>query len=301
MARTAGSRTDHKLHRAEDADQPTKLGPKATEDGPENLHARIADLRAKLAAAEARNDALRAAKESAEARNQAKSNFLASMSHEIRTPLTGILGFASVLADEVKPKHRTFAELIQRSGNRLKNILDAVLTLAKIDADKMSLDRERVSLSDEVKMAFQLFEQKAQDKGLDYHLHTADSDALVAYVDRGALSIIAQNLISNAVKYTEAGEINVRIRRASPEAVEIEVEDTGHGIDEAFLPNVFDPFTRADGPQHGSDKGSGLGLAVTKQFVERMNGSLAVESEKGLGSRFIATLPTAAAFPDATG
>lgn len=239
-----------------------------------------------------REHALAAAKERVEAACQTQRDFLARMSHEIRTPLTGILGFAGVLAKAVDPQHRTFARLIERSGQRLRETLEAVLALAKFEAGQMTLERAPLRIAEEVEATFQLFAQEAGAKQLHYGFHVApDARKTHAHVDRGALSIIVQNLIANAIKYTEAGEVTVTVDVAPPDTVQIEVADTGIGIDEAFLPRLFDPFTRESERWGRTYDGSGLGLSIARQFAERMDGTIAVDSEKGVGSRFTVSLP----------
>ncbi len=245
------------------------------------------------------------AKEEAERLNRMKSAFLANMSHEIRTPLTSIIGFAEVIGDEVAPlsEHSTpedssvatlhqFATLIEESGHRLLGTLDAVLNLSRLEAGEMKLDCLPLNLTEEVRGAADLFEPQGHTEDIDLRAEIPDTP-LWACVDEGGLRIVLQNLISNALKYTEAGgAVHVRAGSEGSDVV-LEVEDTGVGMDPDRVPELFEPFRQeSEGPGR-TYEGTGLGLAVTKQATEQMGGTIAVETAKGEGSCFTVRFPAA--------
>jgi signal transduction histidine kinase len=235
------------------------------------------------------------AKEEAETAGQLKSAFLANMSHEIRTPLTSIIGFAEAIGDEPAVQEKggnvaRFATLIAKSGNRLLETLDSVLDLSQLEAGSMEITAEPVEVTAEIEEAASLIEPRATEAGLEVSVELPER-SLWARADRGALQRILNNLLGNAVKFTEAdGSIAVRAATAG-ESVKFEVEDTGMGIDPDRLPELFEPFKQAsDGPER-SHEGSGLGLAVTKRLVDRMGGAIDVETAVGDGTTFTVSLP----------
>ena len=239
------------------------------------------------------------AKEQAEEMARLKSVFLANMSHEIRTPLTGILGFASLLARRVPASLRTYTERIETAGRRLLDTLNAVLTLAKLEADRVDLDLEPLGMAGEVRGVVQLFQAAAKAKGLRLVFRrggpgAAEAEALL---DRGAFASVLQNLLSNAIKFTDHGHVTITVAAdppsdgPEPPRVRVCVEDTGIGIDAAFVPYLFDEFRQESSGASRSYEGAGLGLALAKRLTELMHGALEVESEKGGGSRFTASFP----------
>ncbi len=245
------------------------------------------------------------AKEEAERLNRMKSAFLANMSHEIRTPLTSIIGFAEVIGDEAtslseysgSPSDAVttldqFASLIEESGHRLLETLDTVLNLSRLEAGEMELDCSPLDLADEAMEAADLFKPEARTMGIDLNVETSGAP-LRACVDEGGLRIALQNLISNALKYTEEGGA-VHIRAGSEgEDVVLEIEDTGVGMDPDRVPELFEPFRQeSEGPGR-TYEGTGLGLAVTKQAIEQMGGTIEVETAKGEGSCFTVRFPAA--------
>ena len=231
--------------------------------------------------------ALVAAREEAEELARQKSAFLASMSHEIRTPLTGILGFAGVLVEEVEGEQREFARLIEQSGRRLLGTLNSVLDLAKLESDGLELTPEPLDIVDEVRQVVLLLSPLADGKGIALRLRTDEVD-LVAPLDDVCLHRILNNLVGNAIKFTESGHVTIEVA-AQDDRVRIDVVDSGIGIDEDFLPHLFDEFRQET--QDRGHGGSGLGLSITKKFVEMMAGTIQVESVKGEGSRFTLSFP----------
>ncbi len=222
------------------------------------------------------------------------------MSHEIRTPLTGIIGFSSLLAQELEGEHQEFCGLIEQSGRRLMETLNAILMLAKLEAGHMETDLQLLNVAKEAAEMTALFRHQASRKGLTLDLEVADGAArLMALLDRGAFSSALQNLLSNAVKFTDSGGIVVRVDAApgegrNPGSVELHVEDTGIGIAPEFLPHLFEPFTQEISGDGRARDGSGLGLSIAKQLVEKMGGSIRAQSRKDEGTRFTLSFPLAA-------
>ncbi|MEL6614529.1 MAG: PAS domain S-box protein [Bacteroidota bacterium] len=232
------------------------------------------------------------AKEQAEEVAQLKSTFLANMSHEIRTPLTGILGFADILADEVTdPQQKEFVDLIERSGRRLLDTLNSVLDLAKLDAGGVELGAAPVSLAEAARETARLLEPLATEKGLTLNADVQDAEA-IAEIDRGALDRILTNLVGNAIKFTDEGEVRIVVRSTETRAI-LDVVDTGVGIAPEFLPRLFEEFQQESSGAAREHEGSGLGLAITRQLAERMDGHVSVESQKGVGTTFTVEFPHA--------
>ncbi len=242
---------------------------------------------------------LQDAKEKAEEVAQLKSTFLANMSHEIRTPLTTVIGYAGVLAEEASDKHREFAQFIRNSGERLMETLNSVLSMAQLEASGMEIQLDVLDVTGEAREIASLFKPLADEKGLALRFQAAPAtQPLMAHLDRGALSSILQNLIGNAVKFTEDGSVTVRVSYDTDE-VHLHVADTGVGIDPDFVPHLFDEFVQESTGVRRSHEGSGLGLAITKRLVDLMNGRIAVESAKGEGTEFTVSFPRAEVVPEA--
>ena len=229
------------------------------------------------------------AKDRAEEMVMLKNAFLANMSHEIRTPLTGILGFADVLARELEGEHREFVTLIQEGGRRLSETLNSVLDLARLEAGGFQPNLESVDAVEAVGSVVGLCRSIADRKELSLEFIHPDTPLRV-FADRGGLTRVIQNLLSNALKFTSEGGVTVRIEEDGDDAV-IRVEDTGEGIDAAFIPDLFEEFKQESTGLSRNHEGAGLGLTITKRLVELMDGDIAVESSKGEGSVFTITLP----------
>ena len=241
-----------------------------------------------------REEQLREAKEEAERMNQLKSAFLANMSHEIRTPLTSIIGFAEAIGD-ASPEDETvprFSRLIEQSGHRLLDTLNGVLNLSKLEAGEMELDLASVDLAAEARAMVKQYRPEAREAEVSLEAEM-EAEPTRACANPQGLQIILQNLVSNAIKYTEpGGQIWVRARTEKDAAV-LEVEDTGIGMDPETVLELFEAFKQASEGLGREYEGSGLGLAVTKEVVEQMEGSIDVETEKEVGSRFTVRLPQA--------
>ena len=232
---------------------------------------------------------LKEAKEQAEDLARLKTAFLANMSHEIRTPLTGIIGFASVLDTELSDEHREIITLIRHSSERLMETLNSVLDLARLEAGALDLEPEPLELGHEAEDAARLFHARAEQKGVV--LRTAlPPEEIYAHLDRAALHRVLSNLLSNAIKFTNEGHVTLGLARDVEEAC-LRVEDTGVGISEDFLPYLFDEFRQESKGLARSHTGSGLGLSITRRLVERMEGTIEVESTKGVGTCFTIRFP----------
>ncbi len=233
-----------------------------------------------------------AAKEQAEEVARLKSNFLANMSHEIRTPLTGILGFSSILAEEITdPEQREFVTFIEKSGKRLMETLNSVLDLARLESGRMALTMESIPVADAVTEIVHLMQPMAHDRNIRLEAAIVNAEA-EANLDVGALNRILTNLLGNAIKFTQVGGVTVEVD-ANTESAIIRVRDTGVGIEKEFLPRLFSEFEQESTGIGRSHEGSGLGLTITHHLVERMSGTISVESVKGVGSVFTVCFPLA--------
>ncbi len=235
------------------------------------------------------------AKEQAEELSRLKSNFLANMSHEIRTPLTGIIGSAQVLTGELEGEHLEMVETMGRAGIHLLGTINSVLDMARIEAGELHPQAEPLDLAEEVGDAISVLRPLALGKGLRLALEET-TPGVWAAADPDCLHRICVNLIGNAIKFTKEGEVVAEID-AEPEAAVLRVRDTGIGIGEAFLPQLFDSFKQESTGMQRSHEGTGLGLSITKQLAELMHGTVEVKSRKGFGSTFTVRLPLAAAPP----
>jgi PAS domain S-box-containing protein len=230
---------------------------------------------------------LRAAKEEAEQANRLKSAFLANVSHDVQTPLSSIMNHADLLRMEASEEHQERIELIKRSSTRLRDTIESVLDLSKLEAGAVEPTPESLDLADELLGTAEIFQPQAADH--EVMLETDVEDPLPAELDPTMLHRITDNLLSNALKFTDPGGRVTLRAHGDDDAVTIEVADTGVGIDADFLPNLFEAFSR--GPDQTKTEGSGLGLAITKHLTEVMDGAIDVESEKGVGTTFTIHLP----------
>jgi signal transduction histidine kinase/ActR/RegA family two-component response regulator len=233
----------------------------------------------------------------AEIANHAKGDFLATMSHEIRTPLNGVLGFIEILAEtDLNKEQSDYVNAIRSSGKLLLNLINDILDFSKIESGHLELEVRRFNLVTALREIAALFFNEATQKGINLRIEIGDDMPREIEGDEVRIRQILTNLLSNAVKFTKAGEVCLFVRGDSRtdtmglSSIEFEVRDTGIGISQEQLRNLFSSFSQADSSMTRKYGGTGLGLAICKRLAEAMNGKVWATSQVGEGSRFHATI-----------
>lgn len=237
------------------------------------------------------------AKEHAEESDRLKSAFLANMSHEIRTPMNGILGFANLLKEPslTGEEQQKFIEIIETSGARMLNIINDIVSISKIESGLMELNIQESNISKQIEFIYTFFKPQIEGKGMRFLIETTllEKEVLIKSDSEKIYSILT-NLVKNAIKYTEEGTIELgyvfKEENGSAE-LEFYVKDTGVGISKDRQIPIFERFIQADISDKMALQGAGLGLSISKAYVEMLGGKIWVESEKGKGSIFYFTLP----------
>lgn len=221
---------------------------------------------------------------------QIKKDFISNVSHELRTPLTAIKGYIETLKDEGDKKSQRYIDVIDRHTHRLINIVKDLLLLSELEEGEPSLEYERIDLENMINSVLKIFEQKLEQKNLPVHFHI-DSGFPPVHGDPFRLEQMFINIIDNAVKYTEKGEIEIFLEKKNEDSVSISIQDSGIGIPQEHLSRIFERFYVVDKSRSRKLGGTGLGLSIVKHIVLLHNGKVNVESMQGKGTTFTVILP----------
>ncbi len=233
------------------------------------------------------------AKEKAEESDRLKSAFLTNMSHEIRTPMNGILGFTELLNQPnlSTEEQNYFIGIIEKSGQRMLNTINDIVDVSKIEAGLMEVNIKEANINEKMEFTYKFFKPEVESKGIQFLMKTglADKEAIIK-TDNEKIYGILTNLVKNAIKFTHKGSIELGYEKKG-KFLEFHVKDTGIGIPKNRLDAIFDRFIKADIEEKQAFQGSGLGLTISKSYVEMLGGKMWIESEEGLGSIFYFTIP----------
>ncbi|MBK7632542.1 MAG: response regulator [Ignavibacteriales bacterium] len=242
---------------------------------------------------EERTKELLKAKEQAEESDRLKSAFLANMSHEIRTPMNGILGFAELLKEPglTGEEQQGYIRIIQKSGTRMLNIINDIVDISKIEAGLMKLVIKESNVNEQIEYIYKFFKPEVEAKGMKLLFSTPlPAKEVILKTDREKVYAILTNLVKNAIKYSNNGTIEIGYKKRDKN-LEFYVKDTGIGIPNDRQDAIFERFIQADIPDQWTQQGAGLGLSISKSYLEMLGGKIWVESQKGVGSTFYFTLP----------
>ena len=241
----------------------------------------------------AKNQALIEALGAAEEANKAKTAFLSNMSHEIRTPMNAIIGLDSLALNngDIPDETREYLEKINESANHLLSLINDVLDMSRIESGSLVLHKEEFSFRDMLDQINTMVRTQCDDKGLDYECSVIGKINDYYIGDEMKLKQVLLNILSNAIKFTDApGTVSFTVQRTAVyedhSSIRFRIKDTGVGMDKTFIPRIFDPFTQEDSNRTSKYGSTGLGMAITKNIVELMNGTISVRSEKGSGTVF---------------
>ncbi|MDD7972081.1 histidine kinase N-terminal 7TM domain-containing protein [Roseinatronobacter sp. HJB301] len=250
-------------------------------ESPARIVCSIVDITDQLATEAALRDSVT----HAEAASAAKSTFLANMSHEIRTPLTGVLGMADLLADtKLMPEQQVMVETIRDSGWSLLALINNILDLARVEAGKLPIEQTPFTLNSLLQQLVALHSASARAKGLKFVTTQQGADATQRIGDITRVLQILQNLIGNAVKFTETGQVSLQVQATDPDFVDFHISDTGIGMSQEQLARIFEEFEQAESGTARRFGGTGLGMAIVSRLVEVMNGTITVKSTRGMGT-----------------
>jgi signal transduction histidine kinase len=239
------------------------------------------------------NFELIAAKEKAEESDKLKSAFLANMSHEIRTPMNGILGFADLLKEpELTGEEKLeYVSIIEKSGKRMLNIINDLIDISKVESGQMEISISEINVNEQIEYIYTFFKQEIKRKGMQIiYRNGLSTHESVIQTDREKLYAVLTNLVKNAIKYSDTGTIEFGYTLING-FLEYFIKDTGIGIPHDKKEAIFDRFIQADITDKRAFQGAGLGLTISKSYVEMLGGNIWVESEIGNGSIFYFTIP----------